>query len=100
MLQRQYMRGKAIFALLVTIFMMTPVQAGEVNTFQTQQNDPRQPDANNTTLYTYSDGINNFWSHFSDNDTDSVDTFTEEAVSYTHLRAPRDATLSRMPSSA
>ena len=78
MLQRQYMRGKAIFALLVTIFMMTPVQAGEVNTFQTQQNDPKQPDANNTTLYTYSDGINNFWSHFSDNDTDSVDTFTEE----------------------
>ena len=76
--QRQYMRGKAIFALLVTIFMMTPVQAGEVNTFQTQQNNPEQPDANNTTLYAYSDGIINFWSHFSDNDTDSVDTFTEE----------------------
>jgi hypothetical protein len=57
------MRGKAIFALLVTIFMMTPVQAGEVNTFQTQQNNPEQPDANNTTLYAYSDGINNFWSH-------------------------------------
>ena len=76
--QRQYMRGKAIFALLVTIFMMTPVQAGEVNTFQTQQINPEQPDANNTTLYAYSDGINNFWSHFSDNDTDSVDTFTEE----------------------
>jgi uncharacterized integral membrane protein len=37
------MRGKAIFALLVTIFMMTPVQAGEVNTFQTQQNNPEQP---------------------------------------------------------
>jgi hypothetical protein len=76
--QGQYMRGKAIFALLVTIFMMTPVQAGEVNTFQTQQNNPEQPDANNTTLYAYSDGINNFWSHFSDNDTDSVETFTEE----------------------
>jgi hypothetical protein len=58
--------------------MMTPVQAGEVNTFQTQQNNPEQPDANNTTLYAYSDGINNFWSHFSDNDTDSVETFTEE----------------------
>ena len=72
------MRGKAIFALMVTLFMMTPVQAGEVNAFQSQQEDPKQPSANNTTLYIYSDGMNNYWSHFSNNDTDSVETVTEE----------------------
>ena len=72
------MRGKAIFAVMVTLFMMTPVQAGEVSAFQSQQEDPKQPSANNTTLYIYSDGMNNFWSHFSNNDTDSVETFTEE----------------------
>ena len=73
------MRGKAIFALLVTIFMMTPVQAGEVNAFQAQQDDdPRQPSANNTTLHIYSDGMNNYWSHFSNNDTDSVENYYEE----------------------
>ena len=31
------MRGKAIFALLVTIFMMTPVQAGEVIAFSGEE---------------------------------------------------------------
>lgn len=72
------MRGKAIFALLVTIFMMTPVQSGEVNSFQTKKDDPQQPDANNTTLHMYSDDINNFWSHFSDNDTDSAEQYSEE----------------------
>ena len=72
------MRGKAVFAILVTLFMMTPVQAGEVNSFQSQQEDPRQPSANNTTLYIWSDGMNNFWSHFNNNDTDSAETFSEE----------------------
>ena len=72
------MRGKAVFAILVTLFMMTPVQAGEVNSFQSQQEDPRQPSANNTTLYIWSDGMNNFWSHFNNSDTDSAETFSEE----------------------
>ena len=72
------MRGKAVFAILVTLFMMTPVQAGEVNSFQSQQEDPRQPSANNTTLYIWSDGMNNFWSHFNTNDTESTETFSEE----------------------
>ncbi len=78
MCQPQSMRGKAVFAILVTLFMMTPVQAGEVNSFQSQQEDPRQPSANNTTLYIWSDGMNNFWSHFNNNDTDSAETFSEE----------------------
>lgn len=72
------MRGKAIFAVMVTLFMMTPVQAGEVSAFQSQQEDPRQPSANNTTLYIYSDGMSNYWSHFSNNDTDSVDVYSED----------------------
>ena len=72
------MRGKAIFAVIVTLFMMTPVQAGEVTAFQSQQEDPRQPSANNTTLYIYSDGMSNYWSHFSNNDTDSVEVYSEE----------------------
>ena len=72
------MRGKAIFAVMVTLFMMTPVQAGEVSAFQSQQEDPRQPSANNTTLYIYSDGMSNYWSHFSNNDTDSVEVYSED----------------------
>jgi hypothetical protein len=63
---------------MVTLFMMTPVQAGEVSAFQSQQEDPRQPSANNTTLYIYSDGMSNYWSHFSNNDTDSVEVYSEE----------------------
>ena len=78
MCQPQSMHDKAVFAILVTLFMMTPVQAGEVNSFQSQQEDPRQPSANNTTLYIWSDGMNNFWSHFNNNDTDSTETFSEE----------------------
>ena len=72
------MRGKAIFAVMVTLFMMTPVQAGEVNAFQSQQEDPRQPSANNTTLYIWSDGMSNYWSHFSNNDTDSVESYSDQ----------------------
>ena len=72
------MRGKAIFAVMVTLFMMTPVQAGEVSAFQSDDEDPRQPGANNTALYIYSDGMSNYWSHFADNDTDSVETYSDE----------------------
>ena len=72
------MRGKAIFAVLVTLFMMTPVQAGEVAAMQTQQDDPKQPSQGNTTMYIYSDGNANYWSHFSDNDTDSVAEWSDE----------------------
>ena len=72
------MRGKAIFAVMVTLFMMTPVQAGEVSAFQSDDEDPRQPGANNTALYIYSDGMSNYWSHFADNDTDSVESYSDD----------------------
>jgi hypothetical protein len=63
------MRGKAVFAVLVTLFLMTPVQAGDVSAQQQgQQEDPKQPSANNTTLYIWADGMNQYWSHFNDTD--------------------------------
>ena len=63
------MRGKAVFAVLVTLFLMTPVQAGDVSAQQqSQDEDPRQPSANNTTLYIWADGMNQYWSHFNSSD--------------------------------
>ena len=60
------MRGKAVFAVLVTLFLMTPVKAGDVSAQQqSQQEDPKQQSANNTTLYIWADGMNQYWSHFS-----------------------------------
>ncbi|MFL2984888.1 MAG: hypothetical protein ACJZ5B_05345 [Candidatus Poseidoniaceae archaeon] len=67
------MRGKAVFAVLVTLFLMTPVQAGDVSSQQqSQQEDPKQPSANNTTLYIWADGMNQFWSHFNDTDDEGM----------------------------
>ena len=67
------MRGKAVFAVLVTLFLMTPVQAGDVSAQQQNQDeDPRQPNANNTTLYIWADGMNQFWSHFNSTDDEGM----------------------------
>ncbi len=74
MLQAFNMRGKAIFAVLVTLFLMTPVQAGDVSAQQqSQEEDPRQPSANNTTMYIWADGMNGFWTHFNSNETESTE---------------------------
>ena len=68
------MRGKAVFAVLVTLFLMTPVQAGDVSAQQqSQEDDPRQPNANNTTMYIWADGMNGFWSHFNSNESESTE---------------------------
>ena len=67
------MRGKAVFAVLVTLFLMTPVQAGDVSAQQqSQDEDPKQPNANNTTMYIWADGMNQYWSHFSSNESEST----------------------------
>ena len=67
------MRGKAVFAVLVTLFLMTPVQAGDVSAQQqSQEEDPRQPSANNTTLYIWADGMNQYWSHFNSSDDEGM----------------------------
>ena len=73
MCQPLAMRGKAVFAVLVTLFLMTPVQAGDVSAQQqSQQEDPKQPSANNTTLYIWADGMNQYWSHFNSSDDEGM----------------------------
>ena len=67
------MRGKTVVALLLTVMLLAPVQGGDVTAQQEQQEDPRQPNANNTTMYLYHDGFADAWSHFSTNDTESTE---------------------------
>ena len=71
---RSSMRGKALLALLLAAMLFTPVQGGEVNAQQTQEDDPKQPSANSSTLYLYHDGFADAWTHFADNDTNSAET--------------------------
>ena len=72
MLRAYTMRGKSVIALILVAMLLVPVQAGDVNVQQTQEEDPKQPNANNTTMYMYHDGFADAWSHFSDNDTESA----------------------------
>ena len=71
---RSSMRGKALLALLLAAMLFTPVQGGEVTAQQTQEDDPKQPSANSSTLYLYHDGFADAWTHFADNDTNSAET--------------------------
>jgi len=66
------MRRTAVIALFLVAMLLVPVQAGDVSVQQQQQEDPRQPNANNSTMYLYHDGFADAWSHFADNDTDST----------------------------
>ena len=61
-----------MIAFFLVAMLLVPVQAGDVSAQQTQQEDPKQPNANNTTMYLYHDGFADAWSHFSDNDTEST----------------------------
>ena len=72
MLRAYTMRGKSVIALFLVAMLLVPVQAGDVNVQQTQEEDPKQPNANNTTMYMYHDGFADAWSHFSTNDTESA----------------------------
>ena len=67
------MRGKAFLCLLVVALLMTPVQAGDVSAMQQQPaEDPKQPNANNTTMYIWSNGMSAYWTHFNNNDTEGT----------------------------
>ena len=70
---RTYMRGKAVLAILLAAMLFTPVQADGVTAQQATEEDPKQPNANNTTMYMYHDGFADAWSHFADNDTESTE---------------------------
>jgi hypothetical protein len=75
------MRAKTLVALILTAMMLTPVQAGDVSASQSQPaEDPKQPNANNTTMYMWSNGMATEWSHFNTNETESVEEgeLTEE----------------------
>jgi hypothetical protein len=66
------MRRTHVIALFLVAMLLVPVQAGDVNVQQQQQEDPRQPNANNTTMYLFHDGFADAWSHFNTNDTEST----------------------------
>ena len=66
------MRGKAFLCLLVVALLMTPVQAGDTTAMQQSTEDPKQPNANNTTMYLWANGMSAYWTHFNNNDTESV----------------------------
>jgi hypothetical protein len=75
------MRAKTLVALILTAMMLTPVQAGDVSASQSQPaEDPKQPNANNTTMYMWSNGMATEWTHFNSNETESVEEgeLTEE----------------------
>ncbi|MBH34611.1 MAG: hypothetical protein CMB74_04075 [Euryarchaeota archaeon] len=65
------MRRTAVIALILVAMLLVPVQAGDVTVQQEQQEDPRQPNANNTTMYIYHDGFADAWSHFNSSDEES-----------------------------
>ena len=66
------MRRTAVIALILVAMLLVPVQAGDVTAQQEQQEDPRQPNANNTTMYLFHDGFADAWSHFNTSDEEST----------------------------
>ncbi|MEL0332152.1 MAG: hypothetical protein VW982_08060 [Candidatus Poseidoniales archaeon] len=74
------MRRTAVIALFLVAMLLVPVQAGDVTVQQEQQEDPRQPNANNTTMYLFHDGYADAWSHFnpSDENSNAEGEFREE----------------------
>ena len=66
------MRGKSLMALMLALMLLAPVQGGDVTAQQDQPEDPKQPNANNTTMFLYHDGFADAWSHFATNDTEST----------------------------
>ena len=74
------MRRTAVIALFLVAMLLVPVQAGDVTAQQEPQEDPKQPNANNTTMYLFHDGFSDPWSHFNISDADSTEEgeFREE----------------------
>ena len=63
------MRVKAFLCFLVVALLMTPVQAGDVSVMQQEPaEDPKQPNANNTTMYLWANGMSAYWTHFNNTD--------------------------------
>tara|TARA_B100000575_G_C23031106_1_gene593650 strand:+ start:162 stop:1049 length:888 start_codon:yes stop_codon:yes gene_type:complete len=65
------MRRTTVIALLLVAMLLVPAQAGDVSAQQEQAEDPKQPNANNTTMYLFHDGFADAWSHFNSSDEES-----------------------------
>ena len=66
---------KAKFVLLMLLLpILSTISASAQSPFppQSQEEDSRQPSANNTTLYIWADGMNQYWSHFNSSDDDGM----------------------------
>ena len=74
------MRRTAVIALFLVAMLLVPVQAGDVTAQQEPQEDPKQPNANNTTMYLFHDGFAEPWSHFNltDEESSTEGEFREE----------------------
>ena len=75
------MRAKTLVALIVTALMLTPVQAGDVSAFQAEpEDDPKQPSAENMTMYMYFNDSNGdvAWNHFQNVDNESIEAYMDD----------------------
>ena len=74
------MRAKTLVALILVAMMLTPVQAGDVSVSQSEPaEDPKQPNANNTTMYMYYNANDSVaWNHFNSEDLESVSEYYDE----------------------
>ena len=75
------MRAKTLVALIVTALMLTPVQAGDVSAFQAEpEDDPKQPSAENMTMYMYFNDSNGdvAWNHFQHMDNESIEAYMDD----------------------
>ena len=75
------MRKVACLAVFMALMMLVPVQAG--GNYSVQQadpaDDPRQPTEENKTLYMYYNESNSkSWTHFANQDNESLETYMEE----------------------
>ena len=76
------MRKVACLAVFMALMMLVPVQAGgdvSMQQSETEEEDPRQPSKENKTLYMFwDDSMSKAWTHFSNNDSNSLEEYHEE----------------------
>ena len=75
------MRKVACLAVFMALMMLVPVQAG--GDYSVQQSnpadDPKQPSEENKSLYMYYNESNSkAWTHFANQDNESLETYNEE----------------------
>ena len=74
------MRGRSALAILLAFLVCVPVVGGTTTAMQDEDQeitdpcmeDPKQPCANQTVLYLWSNGQSTFWSHFNANETNNA----------------------------